>query len=363
MGDHSTLNSSDVNNANINTSNSGRLPGSFSLSEPRHCGCKGIRTCRLCGYSKSKQNIIQTPLYGLDCQDNNEKSRKDIFLYCDMCKKAWKPTDFAQPAFGTVITLPKTDAEQLKVHTNDQKIIENKMSNISYPITSKVKMSDHESQCMHNDSVGAIHLQGISIIENFVSEEEEAFLVTSINDTNFVNSQSGRRKQDFGPKVNFKKQKIKLSSFSGLPAYSQFLYKRMKANPCLRNFEPIELCNLEYCSERGAHIDPHLDDAWLWGERLVTLNLLSETILTFTLDTDAHLEIHVPLLRRSLIIVSSEARYKWKHSIHEEDITGKRVAMTFRELSKEFCTGGRHEEDGLKLLKIALTFQGMAVGT
>ncbi|CAL1536184.1 unnamed protein product [Lymnaea stagnalis] len=73
MGDHSTLNSSDVNNANIDTSNSGRLPGSFSLSEPRHCGCKGIRTCRLCGYSKSKQNIIQTPLYGLDCQDNKEK--------------------------------------------------------------------------------------------------------------------------------------------------------------------------------------------------------------------------------------------------------------------------------------------------
>lgn len=50
----------------------------------------------------------------------------------------------------------------------------------------------------------------------------------------------------------------------------------------LRGFMPVELCNLDYSPERGSAIDPHMDDDWIWGERLVTLNLLSPTYLTFS---------------------------------------------------------------------------------
>ena len=126
----------------------------------------------------------------------------------------------------------------------------------------------------------------------------------------------------------------------------------------LQDFEPVEMCNLEYAMERGSHIDPHMDDAWLWGERLVTLNLLSDCILTFTHQAKPNIFVRVPLKRYSLIIVHSAARHEWLHAIDPAHVHNTRVAMTFRELSDEFKKAGAREEEGQKLLELALTFNG-----
>lgn len=168
--------------------------------------------------------------------------------------------------------------------------------------------------------------------------------------------------QDYGPKVNFKKKKLKMSNFTGLPEFSREIYERMKKVERLSDFLPVELCNLEYTAERGSSIDPHFDDFWLWGERLVTLNLLSDSVLCFTNEDRPELEVHVPMFRRCLLIVYGPARHVWKHAIHRQDIQDRRIAITFRELSKEFQSNGLREEEGNELLKIALTFNGLAVG-
>ena len=55
----------------------------------------------------------------------------------------------------------------------------------------------------------------------------------------------------------------------------------------------MELCNLEYSPGRGSCIVPHLDDTWLWGERLVTINMMSETYLSFTPVTGLSLVVHI----------------------------------------------------------------------
>lgn len=130
-----------------------------------------------------------------------------------------------------------------------------------------------------------------------------------------------------------------------------------------QDFIPVELCNLEYNPERGSAIVPHLDDVWLWGERLVTLNVLSETVLVFSplVQSIKNEEIAVVMPRRSLLVVSGSARYKFNHAIHREDIHDLRIAMTFRELTEEFLTGGQREEDGDKLITIANTFSGSVV--
>lgn len=167
--------------------------------------------------------------------------------------------------------------------------------------------------------------------------------------------------QDFGPQVNFKKRKLKLNNFTGLPEFSKTLVERMwTLVPALRDFQPVELCNLEYIPERGSSIDPHFDDFWVWGERLVTLNLLSGSILTFSNDGD-DIEVAVPMPRRSLIIVKGEARYKWKHAIKRQNIVSRRIAITLRELTEEFCEGGKSFSVGEELIKRALTFQGKSV--
>lgn len=167
--------------------------------------------------------------------------------------------------------------------------------------------------------------------------------------------------QDYGPKVNFKHQKVKLGSFNGLPPFSKPLIERMHQSvPELCHFVPVELCTLEYSPKRGSAIDPHLDDEWLWGERLVTLNLLSSTILTFS-NPPLTVEVLVPLPRRALTVVSGPARHMWLHSIQRQHIVSRRVGITMRELSCDFLPGGKEEEMGKQVLEIAMDFQGQPI--
>ena len=168
--------------------------------------------------------------------------------------------------------------------------------------------------------------------------------------------------QDYGPKVNFKKKRLKTSVFTGLPYFSKVLVDRMKRSDVLEDFEPVELCNLEYDSERGSAIASHFDDFWLWGERLVTLNMLTETKHTMTIDSRPHIEVLITLPPRSLVVVQGSARHQWKHAIKRADIIGRRVATTFRELTAEFLQGGENESVGRELLELSATFKGLAVG-
>ncbi|KAM4699102.1 alpha-ketoglutarate-dependent dioxygenase alkB homolog 4 [Discoglossus pictus] len=255
--------------------------------------------------------------------------------------------------------------------------------------------------------------QGVCLIPNFVMVDEEREMVHLMDQEEWRQSQSGRRKQDYGPKVNFKKQKLKIGNFTGLPSFSQVLWQRMKQHKALEGFMPVEQCNLDYNSDRGSGIDPHFDDSWLWGERLVSLNLLSQTVLTMTNDSadflqlkpylspstesngmiDLNLnhnhcgditqsafqnyamdgklqpkriqysdvEVAICLPQRSLVVLYGDARHRWKHAIHREHIDHRRVCSTFRELSAEFRPGGKQEELGQTLLDIALKFQGKVV--
>ena len=198
------------------------------------------------------------------------------------------------------------------------------------------------------------------MLPEFVSELEETVIVQEIDKINWVESQSGRRKQDFGPKVNFKRKKIKLDTFKGFPEHSEVLLNRMKSTDILSDFQPVEMCNLEYEPSKGSAIDPHFDDFWLWGERLVTINLLSETCYTLT-QSNSNREIIISLPARSLIVLYGDARHIWMHSIARSHITTRRIGITIRELTAEFMEGGQSYDIGRQLLeKAALTLPAAA---
>ncbi|KFR01279.1 Alpha-ketoglutarate-dependent dioxygenase alkB 4, partial [Nipponia nippon] len=246
----------------------------------------------------------------------------------------------------------------------------------------------------HSEFAGwAFPFPGVFLAEEFISEDEESEIVELMDQDDWKPSQSGRKKQDYGPKVNFKKQRLKAGSFTGLPSFSKKIVAQMKACSVLGGFLPVEQCNLDYMPERGSAIDPHFDDWWLWGERLVSLNLLSKTVLSMSCDSEDSIQlfptfskeneelseegidcilsprlvpskevtvaIHLP--RRSLVVLYGDARYTWKHAIYRKHIEHRRICVTFRELSAEFSAGGRHEELGKELLEIALSFQGRPV--
>jgi hypothetical protein len=77
--------------------------------------------------------------------------------------------------------------------------------------------------------------------------------------------------QDYGPKVNFNQRKVRCDRFIGVPDYADLILERLSSiNPeKFGNYQPFELCNLEYDSTRQSSIEFHQDDTWIWGERLI----------------------------------------------------------------------------------------------
>lgn len=192
--------------------------------KPRPCGCKGCRTCLIC-----------ETYYGADALKNTKPLDKGKgYVYCPLCNKAWSGWDI----------------DLYKQHPNHTG------NSIEYP--------------------------GVYIKLDFITKEEEDELINNIDEVPWDISQSGRRKQNFGPKTNFKKQKIVSGNFDGFPKFSKYLQDRFNEVDLLKGYEVIEQCSLEYDPTKGASIDPHIDDCWIWGERIVTVNLLSDSVLTMT---------------------------------------------------------------------------------
>ena len=279
-----------------------------SSPPPPSCACKGIRSCNLC--EPNKETIVI-----------DDYASRPIFIYCDGCRQA-------------------------------------------------IRMDIYESNsdCPHQNEIGnrdvAIPIDGIFLIPEFLSEDEENQLLERIDDDVWIPSQSGRLKQDFGIKINFKKQTIKTKYFTGMPWYSHSLIERFRQHRLLKDFHSVELCNLDYRPERGSHIDPHIDDVWIWGERLITINLLSNTILTLiSNNNDEARTIYIPLPRRWLVVLYGDARYEYKHAIQRQHIHDRRVAVTFRELtSKNEKFYEENKELYERIFRIGQRMTGISVG-
>lgn len=245
---------------------------------------------------------------------------------------------------------------------------------------------------------------GVEIYPNFLSVEEERKLIFDLDSIPWDSSQSGRRKQNYGPKANFKKRKVKVGSFCGYPIQTKFIQDRFQNVPSLKDYKTVEQCSIEYRPETGARIDPHIDDCWIWGERIVQLNLMSDSMLTlfpmsgdpfkynladvktypkvmndtsctvqfnpfqhrkwpsephhFPLNSYAHLKrvIRVPLPRRSLLVLYGNPRYNWEHCILRRDITSRRIVLAYRELTPTYLPHGPEEEIGKQILDQAQIF-------
>lgn len=180
--------------------------------------------------------------------------------------------------------------------------------------------------------------------------------------------------------------KLAAGNFCGFPEFSKFVQEKLQTVPLLNTFQTIEQCSLEYDPSVGASIDPHIDDCWIWGERVVTVNCLSDSVLTLSLlvinmllwylcykknnyfryngdrkrynlqlvdeyksalmsdlEDDGQLKekfsnivIRVPMPRRSLIILYGSARYQWEHSVLREDILSRRVCIAYREFTQPY---------------------------
>lgn len=256
---------------------------------------------------------------------------KSSYVYCPHCDKAW----------------PGWDIELYKQHPH------------------------HEGS--------SIDYSGVFIKIDFLNNEETSQLVKSLNELPWEPSQSGRRKQNFGPKCNFKKKKLRMGTFNGFPQTTEFVQKKFSQVPLLHNFRTVEQCTLEYDPERGASIDPHIDDCWIWGERVVTVNVLGDSALTMTpytgpitrynldyvenystmlkneIEMEQDIVVRLPLPAKSLMVLYGSARYNWEHSVLRQDVTTRRVCLAYRELTPPYLDGV-HKNEAIEILEKATNF-------
>lgn len=166
-----------------------------------------------------------------------------------------------------------------------------------------------------------------------------------------------------------------MGSFNGFPQSTKFVQDRFSQTEILKDYITIEQCSLDYNETSGASIDPHIDDCWIWGERIVTVNLLSDSVLTlvpyrgdskrynlelsperYRCPPDEERVVRVPMPRRSLLVLFGEARYSWEHCVLREDISGRRVCLAYREFTAPYLPGGANHTLSRDVLEHAQTY-------
>ncbi|XP_037074856.1 alpha-ketoglutarate-dependent dioxygenase alkB homolog 4-like [Pollicipes pollicipes] len=280
------------------------------------CGCKAQNTCLQCEpFSAAAYKPFVTPSDG------------PSYVFCPLCRLAW----------------PGWAGDSWRAHPH------------------------HAGR--------SLRFPGVHIVPDLLTADEEQQLMADIDALPWDASQSGRRKQNFGPKTNFNRRKLKMGAFRGFPEFGRWVQARLAREPVLRGYQTIEQCSLEYRPQEGACIAPHIDDCWVWGERVVTVSLLKDSVLTMVKyqggedrynlrdrppPRAAGLErpptVRLPMPRRSLLVLEGAARYEWLHGILREDVTERRVCLALREFTPAFLPGGQHEALGAEVIAQAQNF-------
>lgn len=266
------------------------------------CNCKGIRTCALC--EDSKDSILKN-------KQKLVESSTTVNL-------------------GRIVHHKEIGPSVLEFFISKQSILDH------------LQKLDLNLVC---PELFLPEFKGLFIVQNCFELEEVHQILSEISKTAWSASQSGRLKQDFGVKINYKKRKIK-SKLEDIqfPKYKQVIEEKLsKLNlEPFNNFSIHEIGNLFYQKELKSHIEPHIDDAWVWGDRIVGINLLSNIKMSFTHEVELieagkrlTFEIELPIGENEIYMMSRESRQIWKHGVKSENIEKDRIVITCREFVKD----------------------------
>lgn len=175
-------------------------------------------------------------------------------------------------------------------------------------------------------------MDGLTIVEEYISKKEEKELIDFIDSQEWSNALS-RRTQHYGYEYNYRAQ------------------ARHK-NPVLEKTFPIPEKFLKYIKDiderfnqvivneyqPGQGISPHIDHVRLFGDTIASISLGSAVMFKFEKKKEEE-PVFVYLQPRTLIIMEGDARWRWLHSIpakKTDEVNGKiikrerRISLTFR---------------------------------
>ncbi|MFN0201766.1 MAG: alpha-ketoglutarate-dependent dioxygenase AlkB [Bacteroidia bacterium] len=154
-------------------------------------------------------------------------------------------------------------------------------------------------------------ISGLLYLPNYISEEDEAFYLQNILQSEWLGDLK-RRVQHYGYKYDYKVRFVDYSMKIGeLPEWVQSLALQLYQQNLMPAL-PDQLIINEY--EVGQGITHHIDCQPCFGENVISISLGSDCVMEFVHALSGE-KIPVLLQRRSLVLLTGEARHLWKHGI------------------------------------------------
>jgi alkylated DNA repair dioxygenase AlkB len=160
---------------------------------------------------------------------------------------------------------------------------------------------------------------GLSIIDDFISEEQESFILDIIDDKKeHVSKRKDRNSiKRYGSDRPYRANMVSQT----IPDYLDDIGLKIFESGLLKQ-KPDSISINEYLV--GQEIRPHIDSPSS-GDVIIVLSLLSDAQMKFNYKNESFV---VELKSKSLIVMNNEIRYKWMHSILP--VKSKRYSIVFR---------------------------------
>ena len=184
-------------------------------------------------------------------------------------------------------------------------------------------------------------LPGLVIIPEYISETDEELVVSEL-DAREWDTTIKRRVQHYGFRFEYSRLDVnKQASPTDFPPRCKHIVER----PELVQFGFNQLTVNEYLA--GIGIASHCDTHSAFTDCIAVVSLVSDITMDF-ISHDSTKKVHVVIPRRSLMLMTGEARYGWRHGIASRKSdrnpqTGlleerqRRVSLTFRNCTKKMC--------------------------
>lgn len=177
--------------------------------------------------------------------------------------------------------------------------------------------------------------KGASLFENVIDETLEKYLINQLNQCTWSNELS-RRVIHFGHQYLYHSGSSKLENILPIPSW---IPKDIIEKLCeVPNGYFDQVIVNEY--KPGQGIGSHIDHSKIFDNVICTLSLGSDCVMVLTKNNEP--SIPVVLKRNSLLKLSGESRYQWKHSIPKRKIDllengekinrSLRISITFRHM-------------------------------
>jgi alkylated DNA repair dioxygenase AlkB len=172
-------------------------------------------------------------------------------------------------------------------------------------------------------------INGLSYLPNYISSIHEESLIKLI-DAQAWNLELKRRTQAYGYKYDYKAKVVNLASYLGkMPAWLEELCHKLYLEAIFVE-PPDQVIINEYLPAQG--IASHIDCVGCFTNTVCSLSLGTGCMMDFT---HGEMKKSIYLEAKSLLILSNEARYQWRHGIAMRKSDNgikrqRRISITFR---------------------------------